>query len=291
MRQSLQQPRGTLEHPEDLISKLSAPYSEAAATVSTAIHRSEVSHSDNLSMPPPPLHHLILPPAAAPQGSPISPRHPPLSSCLLNRQRAAAETMKLHSHPPNDLNQTWLLVSPYPPSVSPNPQTHPNHLSFHLPTSYPQLRSSGGRPYSEDISTLKSESRSSVSHSALSHHSSDHLITGADIATGTGELLLLDKEGRVVHQVSSSNNYKESRNLLQSSRSPELIVSSLKLEDGTIAPPPTARDMRHSNEEEEEGGKGREGKRMADIHTKRLNAHLSIKRRSCSTQALQPQAK
>lgn len=236
MKLSLQQPRELTHHTGDLISRLSASYSEDATTISPDLHPSYHPGLPHPTLPPPsPSHQLLLPPAVLPLSSPTSPRRLHLPSCHLNRQRAAAETMKLHTHSPSVLNQTWLQVSPcLPSSSSPSPRAHPSHLSIHLPMNYHQVTSSG-QPYSEDLPTLKSESRLSGTHSSLSHHSSDHLIAGADIATGTGELLLLDKEGRVVHQVSGSNR-NVSRSLIETR---------------------TAREIAQGNKEEEDNKKGR----------------------------------
>ena len=81
-------------------------------------------------------------------------------------------------------------------------QPHSSHFSVHLPSHHHTEIPSNQRLYGEDHpSTPKSESRYSGIQSSLSHHSSDHLIASADIATETGELLLLDRRGRVIHYV------------------------------------------------------------------------------------------
>ena len=158
----------------------------------------------------------------------------PRTSTHLKRQQAAVKTMKQHALSHDLQNQPWLCIS----SCAGNSQPHSNHLSVHLPSH--TEASSNQRFYGEDYSpTPKSETRYNGVQSSLSHHSSDHLIASADIATETGELLLLDRRGRVIHYVKEG---EQDTHWVDGDES--------TLEDGSIAPPPTARYINHDEEED-----------------------------------------
>ena len=153
-------------------------------------------------------------------------------STHLKRQQAAVKTMKQHAV---SYNQPWLYIS----SCAGNLQPHSSHFSVHLPSHHHTEIPSNQRLYGEDHpSTPKSESRYSGIQSSLSHHSSDHLIASADIATETGELLLLDRRGRVIHYVKEGEQDTH-----------WVDADDSGLEDGSIAPPPTAR---YTNPDEED---------------------------------------
>ena len=104
-------------------------------------------------------------------------------------------------------------------------------------------------PYSEEMSTrpdtqTRPESRTQFhSSTALSHTSSDHIITGADLASQTGELLLLNREGQVIHEIARTETdlslpLDSFINLAYEGRD----ECPSELEDGSIAPPPTAHE-------------------------------------------------
>lgn len=168
-----------------------------------------------------------------------SPRHPPLTSTHLKRQQAAMENMKQHSTMHDCRDQSWLSCTAISTS-----QPHTNYFSVHLPSyQIDELPTSPPtQPHNEDIPVLASESPCSGIHSSLSHHSSDHLIASADIATETGELLLLDRSGRVIHHV------KARQKLEDYYRAQNTSTPDMGLEDGSIAPPPTARDVTNSEQ-------------------------------------------
>ena len=123
------------------------------------------------------------------------------------------------------------------------PQRRP---SVHLPSNFsPDVLP----PYSEEMSTrpdtqTRPESRTQFhSSTALSHTSSDHIITGADLASQTGELLLLNREGQVVHEITRTETdlslpLDSFINLAYEGQG----ECPSELEDGSIAPPPTAHE-------------------------------------------------
>ena len=106
------------------------------------------------------------------------------------------------------------------------------------------------RPFSEDaLSTIPPssapnavslDSRCSDLHSG-SQTSSDRMIISADLASQTGELFLLNREGEVVHHVTDMVTPGRDTN----------EGEGLHVEAGFIAPPPSARDEVPS---EQDGG-------------------------------------
>ena len=114
--------------------------------------------------------------------------------------------------------------------------------SVHVPSNFsPRIMP----PYSEEMSTrpdtqTRPESRTQFhSSTALSHTSSDHIITGADLASQTGELLLLNREGQVVHEIARTET---NLSLPLDSFINLAYEGQGELEDGSIAPPPTAHE-------------------------------------------------
>ena len=118
-------------------------------------------------------------------------------------------------------------------------------LSIHVPVS-----PFDERPFSEDVSSIRPQTETQSQtrpdsraglHSgiALSHISSDHLITSADLASQTGKLLLLNKDGEVVHQIERTETDLSLPlvSILQTHSDEE---GEMNLKEGTIAPPPTA---------------------------------------------------
>lgn len=108
-------------------------------------------------------------------------------------------------------------------------------------------------PFSEDFgshpdSCIWPDSRSAInSGNASSHQSSDHLIVSADLATQTGELLLMNRAGEVIHQVKETDVVKTPKKdkvqCLAVDLGPLTTPPANSLTDptlGSVAPPPTA---------------------------------------------------
>ena len=125
----------------------------------------------------------------------------------------------------------------------------PPHPSIHIPL----LPIQDKRPFSEELSTAppgscpepytrpesstRPESQSALrSGTASSHMSSDHLIISADLTRQTGELLLLNRAGEIVHHV------KETEAVNGNGASDDDDDDDSMLENGLVAPPPTARN-------------------------------------------------
>ena len=127
-------------------------------------------------------------------------------------------------------------------------------LSIHVPVS-----PFDERPFSEDVSLIRPQTETQSQtrpdsraglHSgiALSHISSDHLITSADLASQTGKLLLLNRDGEVVHQIERTETDLSLplESILQTHSDEE---GEMNLDEGTIAPPPTARHFEIDDKE------------------------------------------
>ncbi len=117
----------------------------------------------------------------------------------------------------------------------------PPRPSVHIP-----LLSIPNRPFSEELqsdppgseSYTRPESHSAVrSCTSSSRVSSDHLIISADLAIKTGELLLLNRAGKVVHQITETDTGVNS-----SVSGDDCVKSDSVMENGSVAPPPTARN-------------------------------------------------
>lgn len=205
-------------------------------TRDSTLHSTELEHFTGLPnthpLPISPQQLASLGKGAFPQGATLVASRP-----LPKLPHIKHKTNSLHSPHPD---QTWLHVSSCLPSNTRPVASHKRPLSIHVPKHSPF------RPFSEEISTMKSASNSSGLHESVSHHSSDHLITGADIASG--ELLLLDQKGKVIHQVSEAGHMTEDEER-GDLFSIEQELSNSGLKEGCIAPPPSAQDVTRAHKE------------------------------------------
>ena len=140
----------------------------------------------------------------------------------------------------------------------PEPLLNPPRLSIHIP-----VLPIEDRPFSEEVVSTETPSHypepytrsGSGLHSgtALSHMSSDHMIISAD---QTGDLLLLNRAGEVVHQVKETDTDDASLPMepVSGDEAEEKGRGQSSLEKGSVAPPPTARskDEDDNNEKQEQ---------------------------------------
>jgi hypothetical protein len=127
------------------------------------------------------------------------------------------------------------MIRPFSEDFVTRPVTH------HVP-----LASSPSPPPPPLSSTSKPHPNDDDNGGRTSSHTSLELdIARADLASQTGELLLLNRQGEIIHRSGTDMSLRLDAiiNVTNNNDNTSELDHMVELEDGTIAPPPTARDV------------------------------------------------
>ena len=183
--------------------------------------------------------HFSSFPAATNTGDSAMPTRPLIKPSSTNQIKPSLNQDTNNTATVTSINLSPLLVA----SAKPPPSN--------LYTSVPTV---SVRQYSEElpsrpgthlkVATYNKDTRSSTT---LSNISSEHNIVRADLSSQNGEILLINREGEVVHEIARTDtdlSLPLDTVIQITDGDDECCTNITQLEDGTIAPPPTARDWK-----------------------------------------------